>query len=286
MRAPAGKSCNFGESISKAVLSLALGVFEAQSKEDGWKRMFYLTMGLSIACILPACLFVRDGRRKPSNDPAAAGHAIARDTQQDPFAHAALEKPACGKAAGPGDEISGTAAQKNLSITDGDVESLSANSEDGTTQGSQQRLGAPAKKKLPLLSTTVRLLRNPRMLLLCLLMMVISCMREVFGAHSVSFMKDVLQLSNSFNGALTSVFCACSAVGALIGGRLIDSVPRRHRSAVNVVYMSAVAVCFLLVALATIKGAPVIAFSSVGEQAMFCVSLIMVGEVRVLRQRI
>jgi len=235
-------SCSFGESISKAVLSLALGIFDKQDITTGWKKVFYVTIALGITCILPTCLFVRDGKESynPEDDISLQ--------KGDMDVKIALEK---------------IAEEKKEVKQDG--------SSDGPTI-----VAEASRPKLPFVITTVKLLKNPRMLLLCLLMVTISCLREVLGAHSISFMKDVLKLENSANGGLTSAFCAASAIGTLFGGRLIDSIPKRHRSLVNIFYMSAVGVCFLLVALGSMPG--IIEFSNPEQRSIFCIGFLMTAE--------
>lgn len=217
-------SCSIGEAISKGALTGALGAFKAQDESTAWKKVFYVTIGLGLVCMLPTCLFVRD-----------------KKSYVDVDAELVLEK---------------SDSEKS---TPKDIEDSSS------------------RKSLPFCKTTIKLLQNPRILLLGLLMMCISCLREVLGAQSVPYMKSYLHMDDVVNTGIAATFCAASAIGTFIGGRLIDSIPKRHRAFVNVFYMTFVGLCMLLVGLGTVPG--VINFADNNQRNIFNVSFILIAEV-------
>ena len=103
----------------------------------------------------------------------------------------------------------------------------------------------PIKKSF--LVKTYRLLTNTRMILLILLNLAITCICEIIGGWSHFMMMDVLDISSGTSSSLTGLFCAFAAIGSLTGGRLIDSVPRRHRLLVNAICMALITLLVMIV---------------------------------------
>lgn len=206
--------------------------------------MFYLTIALAIVFILPTILFVRDGLSSKGE----------KDEEEVAVEDVKIPEMAMTK-----------------SIDD-------EKSSEDTAETAVRAPETKAKSKLPIVKTTINLFRKPKFILLCFLMMFISCIRECFGGFSMAFIKSELKLDNALNGGITASFCVFSAIGAMVGGRLIDSIPKLHRSGLNVFYLSGVALSFLLIALATDPNG-IISFPDISGKAMFCIGTIMFGEV-------
>ena len=83
------------------------------------------------------------------------------------------------------------------------------------------------------------LLRRSRYLLLLLIAVCTTTLRELLGHWSLVVLKKGLEQSDEDTGSLTAIFSVCSALSSLIGGRIIDRVPRRNRGLVSVVYILA-----------------------------------------------
>lgn len=128
----------------------------------------------------------------------------------------------------------------------------------------------PAKSRI---RSFLMLFTNIRMILLMLLSIQITCLKEILGGWSINYLTDALGTPGSSAAMYTGLFCVCSAVGSLIGGRIIDSIPRRHRAAVNCLYIFGVGICACMLMLFNHPG-----LSIPGDPTVVSLLLISIAE--------
>lgn len=116
----------------------------------------------------------------------------------------------------------------------------------------------PEKPKVPLLavndsfiSTFIRLMSCPRILLLILMCMAISVLREIIGSWSNIFLTNAkgLDMGGDMSGICIGLFPIFSGLGALFGGRLIDGVSKKNRTLVNLACMIGIMIPLIIISL-------------------------------------
>ena len=137
-----------------------------------------------------------------------------------------------------------------------------------------QLVSITEKPKLSFLVKTYRLLTEPRILLLILLNLSVTCICEIIGGWSHIMMMDVLGMNSGTSSSLTGLFCAFAAIGSLTGGRLIDSVPRRHRLLVNSIYSICMSTITLLVVFLYMIINNIIGISDLDNKRVVCIVIL------------
>lgn len=190
----------------------------------------YMAAGIALVFILPTVFLIRDGNKGGFEDESDDEASISSADQETAATTAnRFEKV---DLAEPGAAYSADSKNRSSFLPP----AINTNVAGPTTEAAA--VATNVVKQSSFASRCMMLLLKPRFIILCLSCLCTNIIREILCHYSLGYFQKVLKLPSSLVGSVTALFSAFSALSSFFGGRLMDSVPRRHRGIVNTLYSS------------------------------------------------